>query len=823
VVYLYFLFLPKKNSFVFMKSKYSEYLPHLFSIVLFMLISLIYFSPVLQGKILNQSDLVQAKGMEHEREVYKQKEGKEIYWTNSAFGGMPTYLLGASFPHNYTLKIQKTLSFLPRPANFLFLYFLSFYILMLVLKVDWKLALLGSLAFGFSTYYLIIIGVGHLAKVRAIAYFPLVLAGILLVFERKKYLWGFVLTTLALSLEINSGHYQMTYYLLFAVLFLGAFLLWEAYKKKTLVTFFKELSILIVAAILALGMNLSHILPAREYVQESIRGKQILTITPDGKKKPVKEGLDKSYITEYSYGLAETFNLLIPRFMGGSNMESLGEDSHLYKELLTKTNRRTADDFIKSVSTYWGNQPIVAAPAYIGATVIFLAILALFFYHGKHKKWILAALVLTLLLSWGKNFSLLTDFFIDYVPLYNKFRTVASIQVIIEFLIPVLAVFGLYGFINSPEKKEQKRKKLIKITAGISVLLLIFILFGPSFFTFESPYDGMYAKYGLLEALIEDRKAMLVHDSIRSLVLILLTAGVLYAYLEEKISRNVLLGLLLFLIVFDLVSVDKRYVNKNNFVDEDYLERVFRPTPIDLEILKDTGYYRVMNFTRNPLTDGITSYHHKQLGGYHAAKPRRIQDLFDFYLSSDLNPEILNMYNVKYLVVPSGEQAGLQINDQANGNAWFVENIKWVEDENREISALKNISTKKTAVVQTKYKNEIKQIGRDSLASIKLISYQPEKLVYTSKNSQNGLAVFSDSWYPHGWIATIDGKEVPVLKADYALRALYVPKGEHKIEFSFDPKVVKKGAKISLISYILFIIIFLFAFIYIRKRKNEEV
>ncbi len=804
-----------------MSTKIQKYLPHLIAIGIFILVSLFYFSPVLQSKVLNQSDLVQAKGMEHEREVYKEKEGKEIYWTNAAFGGMPTYLLGASFPYNYTLKLQKALSFLPRPANFLFLYFLSFYILMLVLKVDWKLAVLGSLAFGFSTYYIIIIGVGHLAKVRAIAYFPLVIAGILLVFERKKYLWGFLLTTIALSLEINSGHYQMTYYLLFAVLFLGLFFLIDAYKEHKLKDFFKEVSILFLAAILSLGMNLSHILPAREYVQESIRGKQILSISPNGKIKPIKEGLDKSYITEYSYGLAETFNLLIPRFMGGSNMEDLGKDSHLYKELISKTNRRTADEFIQNVSTYWGNQPIVAAPAYIGATVIFLAVLGLFFYKGKHKKWILASIILTLILSWGKNLSFVTDFFIDYIPLYNKFRTVASIQVIIEFLVPVLAVLGLYGFIASEEPQARKKIKLLKITAWFTGLLLIFIFFGTSFFTFESPNDGMYAKYGLLQALIEDRKAMLVHDSIRSLILIWIISLLLWAYLSGKLRLKILFPLLTLLILFDLVSVDKRYVNEKNFVDADYLDQIFRPTSIDKEILKDKSYFRVMNFSRNPLTDGITSYYHKQLGGYHAAKPRRIQDLFDFYLSSKLNPEILNMYNVKYMIIPSEKKLGIQVNEKANGNGWFVSNIKWVKNENEEIKALEKINTKETAVLNEKYKKEIGSITKDSLSDLKLVSYHPEKLIYQTTSPQRSLAVFSENWYPHGWTAKIDGKQVPILKANYALRALVIPKGKHKIVFEFTPGIVKKSAKISLISYILFIVLFLSALI-IKKKKNEE-
>ena len=800
----------------------QKIIPHIIAIFVFILVSIGYFSPVLQNKILNQSDLVQAKGMEHEREVYKEKEGKEIYWTNSAFGGMPTYLLGASYPHNYVLKLQKVLNFLPRPANFLFLYFLSFYLLMLVMKVDWKLAIMGSLAFGFSTYYIIIIGVGHLAKVRAIAYFPLVLAGILLVFERKKYLWGFFLTTLALALEINSGHYQMTYYLLFAVLILGLYFLIDAYRMHQLKNFGKELAILIVAAILSFSMNLNHILPARQYVQESIRGKQILTITPDGKTKPVKEGLDYNYITEYSYGLAETFNLLIPRFMGGSNMENLGKKSHFYRALLDKTNERTALDLTKSVSTYWGEQPIVAAPAYIGASVIFLAFLSLFFYKGKHKKWIITTLVLVLLLSWGKNFSLLTDFFIKYIPLYNKFRTVASIQVILEFLIPILAVLGLYAFINSDENQQQKKKKLLKVYYGFAGLLLLFIVMGGAFFTFESPNDAWYAKYGLLQALIEDRKDMLRYDSIRSLFFITLVFVGLWFYLKDKINKNILIVLFTLTILLDLAGVDKRYVNNDNFVDADYFDRVFRPSILDKQILKDKSYYRVMNLTRNPLTDGITSYFHKQLGGYHAAKPRRIQDIFDFYMNNGIQPQILNMYNVKYLMVPAEKNSEIQQNPEANGNAWFVKGVKKVSGDNEEILALKNLSTKDTAVIQTKYIKRLPEIGRDSLAYIKLLSYHPEKLVYESKNSSEGLAIFSENYYPYGWKASIDDKPVNILKADYSLRALLIPAGKHRVVFEFVPEIVSKSGQISLVAYIVFVLLMLVGIYYYKKQKTYE-
>ena len=809
-----------------MTINFKNFQPHIIAVLLFTVVSFIYFKPALQGKVLNQSDLVQAKGMEHEREVYKQKDGKEIYWTNAAFGGMPTYLTGASFPNDYVLSLNKALNFYPRPVNFLFLYFLSFYILMMVLRINWKYAILGSLAFGLSTYYIIIIGVGHLAKVRAIAYFPLVIAGILLVFERKKYLLGFILSTLAIALELNTKHYQMTYYLLFAVLFLGLFFLIDAFKSGQLKLFGKELGMLLVAALLALGMNATNILPAQQYVKHSIRGKSILTINPDGSpKKNVNKGLSKDYITEYSYGIAETFNLLVPRFMGGSNDENLGKDSHLYQALITKTDSKTAEDFVSHTSTYWGKQPIVAAPAYIGAVTVFLAFIGLLFYKGRHKKWIVATVILALLLSWGKNFSVLTDFFIDYIPLYNKFRAVSSIQVLIEFLLPVLAVLGLYGFIKSDMSVQEKQKKLLVVTGSLVGLLLVFILMGGSFFTFESPNDGIYAKYGLLEALIDDRKAMLVNDSIRSLLFVLAAAGILWALMKRKIKTEIAVPVLALLVLLDLSGVDKRYVNDDDFVYDDDLNRIFTPSPVDKEILKDKSYYRVMNFMRNPLTDGLTSYFHKQLGGYHAAKPRRIQDIFDFYLSKNINPEILNMYNVKYIIgTDEKNQPGIQLNDRANGNAWFVGQVVFVKDENEEILKLGKINTKNESVLNEKYRNELSfKPYKDSLSVIKLTAYHPEKLQYESQNKQEGMAVFSENFYHDGWQATIDGKPVKIYKADYSLRALKIPAGKHKIVFEFKPEIVQTAGSISLWSYIVFIIFMMFGGFYWWRDKNKNV
>jgi hypothetical protein len=685
------------------------------------------------------------------------------------------------------------------------------------------LAILGSLAFGFSTYYIIIIGVGHLAKVRAIAFFPWVIAGILMVFERKKYLWGFVLTTLAVALEINTKHYQMTYYLIFAVLFLGLFFLIDAYQQKQLKTFGNELAILLIGALLALGMNATNILPSQEYVKHSIRGKSIININPDGSlKKETDKGLSKDYITEYSYGIVETFNLLVPRFMGGSNSENLGTDSHLYKDLINKTDSSTAKDFVKNVSTYWGKQPIVAAPAYVGAIVIFLAFIGLLFYKGKHKNWIIATLILALLLSWGKNLSFLTDFFIDYVPLYNKFRAVSSIQVLIEFLLPVLAVLGLYSFFKSDLPEKEKQKKLFMALSSLGGLLLIFILMGGSLFTFESPMDQFYAQYGLLDALISDRKDMLVSDSIRSLLFILAAGGVLFLYLKQKIQVKTAIPLLGLLIVLDLAGVDKRYINDDSFVNENYYNRIFTPTSVDKEILKDQTYYRVMNFTRNPLTDGLTSYFHKQLGGYHAAKPRRIQDLFDFYLNKELNPEILNMYNVKYFIFQDEKgQTKFQKNDSANGNAWFIKKYEYVKDENAEILKLKDFDSKYTVVLNEKYQNDLAfKPCKDSLSDIKLTSYHPEKLTYESNNRKQGFAVFSENYYADGWQASIDGKPAKIYKVNYSLRGLIIPKGKHQIVFEFKPEIVKKGGQISLIAFVLFLVL-IFAFFGMKLIKKK--
>ncbi|TDI76128.1 MAG: hypothetical protein E2O87_00815, partial [Bacteroidetes bacterium] len=440
-----------------MQFNFKKILPHLLVIVLFVIASLAYFYPVLQGKAIFQSDIVQYTGMAKQQNDFRKQTGEETYWTNSAFGGMPTYQLGAKYPHNYSKKLDLTLRFLPRPADYLFLYFISMYILFLVLKVDYKLAFVGALAFGFSTYLIIILGVGHNAKAHAIAYMPLVISGIILTF-RGKYIRGFLLTTVAMALELVANHFQMTYYLLLLVICIGIAYMVDAFRKKMLPQYFKAIGVMALGVLLAMGLNATNIMATKEYADTSTRGKSELTINPDGSPKASTDGLDYDYITEYSYGKLESFDLLIPKFMGGGSEDDFPKDSEAVQELLKvgATPQEARQFLSEQIPFYWGDQPIVAAPAYIGATIIFLAVLALFLVQGRIKWWIVAGLMLSLLLSWGKNFSLLTEFFIDYAPLYNKFRAVSSIQVILEMLVPLLAIVGLHKFFLSPTESSDE-------------------------------------------------------------------------------------------------------------------------------------------------------------------------------------------------------------------------------------------------------------------------------------------------------------------------------------------------------------------------------
>tara|TARA_R110002072_G_scaffold118631_1_gene250635 strand:+ start:40732 stop:43179 length:2448 start_codon:yes stop_codon:yes gene_type:complete len=810
-----------------MQHTLKKFLPHLVVIVLFVIASVSYFSPALQGKTIFQSDIAQHNGMAKQLRDYRKETGNETYWTDAAFGGMPTYQLGAQYPHNYIKNLDLTLRFLPRPADYLFLYFIGMYILFLVLKVDYKLAFLGALAFGFSTYLIIILGVGHNAKAHAIAYMPLVLSGIVLTF-RGKFLYGFLLTTVAMALELAANHFQMTYYLLFVVICLGIAYFIDAFRKKLLPHYFKALAIMAVGVLVALGLNATNIMATKEYADASTRGKSELTINPDGSPKEVTNGLDYEYITEYSYGRLESINLLIPRFMGGGSGDPFPEDSETVNEILKLgASPQEVNNILYQLPMYWGEQPIVAAPAYVGAIIIFLAVLALFLVRGRLKWWITAAFLLSLLLSWGKNFSFLTEFFIDYIPLYDKFRAVSSIQVIIELILPILAIVGLHQFFNNFVKDEEKKKALLYATGIVGGLTLIFLLFKSALFDFVGPYDyAIREQLGnrLVEAIKEDRMSVFTADAIRSLILILLSGGTLWLLLQNKTKETVAVVALSVLIVFDLVGVDRRYVNNDDFVAARAMEQPFQKHGADIQILEDTGHFRVFDAANSAFNSAQASYYHNSLGGYHAAKPRRIQELYDFYISNgDIG--ILNMMNVRYIITQNKNGGPVaQRNPYANGNAWFVENVIPAETANDEIRLLDSLDSKKTAVISREFLSKIptEKISRDSTATIELVNYDPQHLVYEASTDSPQLAIFSEVYYPNGWNAYINGNPTEYFRANYALRAIALPPGNNKIEFKFEPKVIKTGSTISLASSLLFALILLSGLYYQFRRKKTE-
>ena len=819
-----------------MQFSVKKILPHLLVFIGFIILSLAYFNPVLKGKQIFQSDIMQYIGMAKQQNDFRTDTGEETYWTNSAFGGMPTYQLGVHYPHNYIKKLDLTLRFLPRPADYLFLYFIGFYILLLVLKVDYKLAALGALAFGFSTYLIIILGVGHNSKAHAIAYMPLVLSGILLTFQRK-YIAGFLLTTIAMGLELVANHFQMTYYLMLLIIVLGIAHLIDAFKKKEMPHFFKSVMILVAAVVLSIGLNATNILATQQYVKESTRGKSELTITPDGTPKEISSGLDRAYITQYSYGILESFNLFIPRFMGGGNGENVGKDSNTYDAFRKLGASPTqALQEAKHAPTYWGKQPIVEAPAYVGAIILFLFVFALFLVKGHLKWWLAGGVIMSLLLSYGKNFGLLTDLFIDYFPLYNKFRAVSSIQVVLELCIPILGIFGLVKLFNTVVKDEEKLKALkyaTVITAGLSI---IFLLFKNSLFNFVGNSDGFYIQnYGqdFIDAVKADRKAMFTSDTLRTLVLVLLSAGVIWMYLKKKIPEKLVVIVFAGLMLFDLVVVDRRYVNSDNFVSALQVKKPYQANEADLEILKDTTHFRVLDLTVNPFNSGRASYFHNAFGGYHAAKPRRIQNIMSFHVDKK-NLNVFNMLNIKYIIQTTDDDKPIAYsNPDANGNAWFISEIKRVNSANEEILILDSLDTKNKAVysserddhfvIHKRMPNVLKNSYIiDSLASINLIDYKPNYLKYSSQNSKSGFAVFSENYYGNGWKAYLDGKKVMHYRVNYVLRGMEIPKGKHTIEFKFEPQVIKTGSTIALGSSILLGVLLLGGMFYKFRRNDSE-
>jgi hypothetical protein len=648
---------------------------------------------------------------------------------------------------------------------------------------------------------------------------PLVLAGILLTFQ-KKYIYGFLLTTIALGLELSANHYQMTYYLMLLVLVLGIVYLIDAYKKQELPHFFKTVGILLVAVIFSVALNATNIMATQEYVKESTRGKSELTINPDGSPKELSGGLDRDYITAYSYGITETFNLFIPRFMGGGSYEDVGENSETYEYFrnLGATPVQALNE-VKQTPTYWGKQPIVEAPAYVGAVVIFLFVLALFLVKGRLKWWLVAGTVMSLLLSYGKNLGFLTNFFIDYFPLYNKFRAVSSIQVILELCLPVLAMFGLVRLFNDFENKEEKLKALKKTTIITGGLALVFFLFKSTLFDFVGNNDGRYIQaygQGFIDAVKSDRVSLFTKDTLRTLVLVLLSAATIWYFLKQKLSEKKVIVVFAVLILFDLVTVDRRYVNNDDFRPALQVQKPYQASATDLEIRKDTTHYRVFDLTTNSTKP---SYFHNSLNGYNAAEMRRYKSVFDFYISQN-NLGVLNMLNTKYIIAQDKDGKTVSYtNTDANGNAWFVSKLEEKPNANEEIKALDSLNTKEKAVYSG-FKGVPKSFVVDSLASIKVIEYRPNYIKYKSDNPNDGFAVFSENYYAQGWNAYIDGNKAPHIRVDYILRGMQIPAGNHTIEFKFEPQVIKTGSSIAMASSIILVLLLIGGLFFEFKKKK---
>ena len=783
-----------------LKNFIKNYFKHFCVLILFCLISLSYFSPVLQGKKILQNDIVQYSGMAKQQNDFAKKTSNETYWTNSAFSGMPTYQLGAKYPHNYIKKLDLLLRFLPRPADYLFLYFLGFYILMLSLKVEYRLAVLGALAFGFSTYLIIIIGAGHNAKAHAIAYMPLVIAGVLMVFNGK-YSKGFLLSTLALGLQFCANHFQMTYYLMFIVLLIGFYTLIDCWKKDQTRHYFKSLGILFSALFIALSLNATNLMATSEYVGESTRGNSSeLTINPDGTFKEVSAGLDKAYITQWSYGIFESLNLFIPRIMGGGSSEDVGLESNFYKFLRENDySALESKQIIKNTPTYWGDQPFVEAPAYIGSVVFFLFIFSLFVIKGKYRNWLISAIILSLLLSYGKNLNFLTDFFIDYFPLYDKFRAVSSIQVILELCIPFAAIIGLSNIITN-KSNDKNIKYLIRALVIFSFTFLVLFLVKGSL-SFNGIND-VNINPSILEVIKQDRMDIYLNELLRASLFILLTFTGLFLYLKKKIKSKILIIVLVVLVLVDLVPFNRQYVNNTNFVDAGLVDKPYSLDKVNLEILKDTSYFRVLDLTS---TTTKTSYFHNSITGYHAAKLSSYNDILEFYINKT-HMNTLNMLNTKYIIFNNEEGVSqLYINDSINGSAWFIDSIINVDSKDKEILALDTLNTKNIAIST---EANSKKYLVDNESYVKLLEFEPNKLKYECNSKEDGFIVFSEIFYPHGWHLYIDGEKTQYFNVNYLLRGIEVKSGNHIIEFVFDPEIVKKGSMITLsASILLFIII----------------
>ena len=822
-------------------------LPDILAVLLFAVLAFAYFFPAdIEGRILYRHDASAGRGAGQEGIEYLQKTGERSRWTNALFGGMPTYQMAPSYGSTnlLTKAVDAYHLWLPENVWFVFAYLLGFYILLRAFDFRQHLAALGSIIWAFSTYFLIIIAAGHIWKVWALAYLPPMIAGLVLAYKGR-YLWGLMLTAIFTAFEINANHVQMTYYYLFIILFLIIAWFVEAIQQKQLVRFAKATAICIAGAAIGVCINLSNLYHTWQYSQESMRGKSELV--KQNSQNQTSSGLERDYITQWSYGIDETWTLLIPNTKGGASMP-LSE---------SKTAMEKADPNYESIyhqiGQYWGEQPGTSGPVYVGAFVMMLFILGLFIVKGPVKWALLAATILSILLSWGKNFMGFTDFFLDYVPMYAKFRTVASILVIAEFTIPLLAMLALKEVINGEVKTEKLKVPLIVsfvLTGGIALLFSLM----PSFF-----FDGFISSsemralqtlppehiQPLIANLTEMREAVFTADCMRSFYIILVGTGILLAFLYGKLKKEYAVGIILVLCLVDLWTVNKRYLNDEMFVPKSEREAPQEKSQTDELILRDTSLdYRVLNLASNTFNENETSYYHKSIGGYHAAKLRRYQEMIEAYINPEMQRlfgavseaggdmtqvngdsicSVLNMLNTKYFIFPlqGGQTVPIQ-NPYVYGNGWLVDQIIYVDNANKEIETVGKIDLRHQAVADTKFKALLGEAAvQDTASIVKITSYEPNRLTYDVNTGKGGVLVFSEIYYP-GWTATVDGEAVELGRVNYILRAIHIEPGQHQVELAFFPKSVDMTETVAYIAFAILLLILIYVVFSQLRQKKEN-
>jgi len=832
--------LSAKPAYKMNKTVLSRFTPHIAAFLLFVCISFMYFSPVLEGKQLLGHDTESWMSMAKETIDYNSTHKDVTLWTNSMFGGMPTYQISLSQPYNLIKYVDDVIHIFPNTVFNLLLYLMGFYVLLLAFKVNPWLAIVGAIAFSFASYNFIILMAGHNSKAITIAYMAPLIGSVFMAFRRKRLL-GSLLTAFFLSLAIRANHVQILYYTVIILIFLAVVEFIFSIKEKEIAAFLKTSGMLIAAGLIAVGMNATSLLTTYEYSKATMRGDSNgLTVDTQNSQ----HGLNKDYITQWSYGIGETMTLLIPDFNGGGSAGTLTADSETGKKL-TSLGAPDVSKIMKDnqFPLYWGSQPFTSGPVYIGAIICFLFVLGIFLVDKRTKWWLLPMIGLTLMLSWGRNFMWLTDIFIDYVPMYNKFRTVSMTLVATGFGITLMAVLALKEVFNEKNDRKKLIRPVLISAAIVGGIALIFALIPSLSGDFISPADAQYTGNNafLKETLPLDRAALLRGDAFRSLMFIILSAGIIWLYLKNYLKQNISIILFGILILFDLTPIAKRYLNNDNFQRPRHFETLITPSKADNFILQDKSQFRVLDGTVNMFNDASPSYFHKNIGGYHAAKLRRYQELINMQLDREISrlfavfgkgttPAIinntfdslgvLNMLNMKYLIY--SKEAAPIINPHANGNVWFVNKIRIADNANEEMRLIGEINTKKEMVVDKSFASELPvNLIPDTTARIALVKYEPNDLVYNFSSKTDQVAVFSEIYYKNGWNAYIDGKIVPYVRANYLLRAMPLKAGNYEIEYKFEPKSYSIGNTIALISSLL-LILSMIGYIFFQWRKNRN-